>query len=142
MRQTLPEPLEPRYEVLALFTLSMLGASLAVMSTGTLIPFFEAAFHAGRTQLGLVMSIQVVGAVFTTALSGMLTDRFGDKVVVLWSGVFMGVALILAGAVPNFGWLLFWLMMYGIGYSAVTPAGSHAIIFFFEKKDRDRKSVV
>jgi MFS family permease len=28
------------------------------------------------------------------------------------------------------------LLVYGIGYAAVTPAGSHAIIFFFKKADR------
>jgi len=136
MKQTLPKPLEPRYEVLALFTISMLGASLMIMSTGTLLPFFEQAFHVGRALLGVLLSVQLLGAVLTTALSGMLTDRFGDKHVVLWSGLFMGVALVFAGLVHNFGWLLFWLLLYGIGYSAVTPAGSHAIIFFFNKHDR------
>jgi len=136
MRQTLPEPPESRYEVLALFTGSMLGASLVLMSTGTLLPFLEAAFHIGKAQLGLVLSAQLLGAVFTTALCGMLTDRFGDKAVVLWSGIVMGVALMLAGAVHNFVWLIFWLVIYGVAYSAVTPAGSHAIIFFFKKEDR------
>ena len=48
----------------------------------------------------------------------------------------MGLALIAASAVHTYPWLLFWLMIYGIGYSAVTPAGSHAIIFFFKKADR------
>lgn len=127
---------ESRYEVLALFTGAMVGASLFIMATGTLMPFLETAFHLGRAQLGLILSVQMVGAVATTAMCGMLTDRFGDKAVVLFSGLFMGVSLIVASLVPNFNWLLFWLMMYGIGYAAVTPAGSHAIIFFFPKRDR------
>jgi len=128
--------LEPRYEVLALFTVAMLGASLLVMSTGTLTPFIESRLHIGAAQLGLLLSAQMVGAVLTTSVAGMLTDRFGDKVVVLWSGLFMGTSLLLAAAIPNFAWLLFWLCMYGIGYAAVTPAGSHAIVFFFKKEDR------
>jgi MFS family permease len=56
--------------------------------------------------------------------------------VVAWSGWFMGLALICAALVHNFHWLLVWLMLYGIGYAAVTPAGSHAIVFFFKKEDR------
>jgi len=40
MKQTVPAP-ENRWEVLALFTASMLGASLLIMYTGTLMPFFE-----------------------------------------------------------------------------------------------------
>lgn len=136
MKQTIPVQNENRYEVLGLFTLSMLGASLMMMCTGTLMPFFESAFHIDRGQLGSIVSAQMIGAVFTTSVAGMLTDRFGDKTVVFWSGLFMGAALIIASLVHSYNWLLFWLMLYGIGYSAVTPAGSHAIIFFFKKADR------
>jgi MFS family permease len=127
---------ESRYEVLALFTGAMVGASLFIMATGALMPFFETAFHLGQTQLGLVLSVQMAGSLLMTAVAGMLTDRFGDKAVVLWSGLFMGVALLAASAVPNFGWLLFWLLMYGIGFAAVTPSGSHAIVYFFKKEER------
>lgn len=127
---------ESRYEVLALFTGAMIGASLFIMATGTLMPFFETAFHLGQTQLGIVLSVQMAGSLLMTAVAGMLTDRFGDKAVVLWTGLFMGIALLAASAVPNFGWLLFWLMMYGIGFAAVTPSGSHAIVYFFKKEER------
>jgi MFS family permease len=135
MKQTVPAP-ENRWEVLALFTASMLGASLIIMCTGTLMPFFEATLHISGTQLGFVLSAQMIGAVFTTSVAGMLTDRFGDKLIVFWSGLIMGTALILASLVQSYTWLLAWLVVYGIGYSAVTPAGSHAIIFFFKKADR------
>jgi MFS family permease len=89
-----------------------------------------------QTQLGWILSIQFVGSVAMTSLAGALTDRFGDKAVVLWSGSLMGLALIAASLVSSFGWLVGWLLVYGIGYAAVTPAGSHAIIFFFKKSDR------
>src|SRR6516165_2897470 len=124
---------ESRYEVLALFTGAMIGASLFVMSTGTLMPFLESAFHLGQPQLGLVLSVQMAGSLMMTAVAGMLTDRFGDKAVVLWAGLFMGAALLAASFAHTFGWLLFWLLMFGLGFAAVTPSGSHAIIFFFKK---------
>jgi MFS family permease len=127
---------ESRYEVLALFTGAMIGASLFVMSTGTLMPFLESAFHLGQAQLGLVLSVQMAGSLMMTAVAGMLTDRFGDKAVVLWSGLFMGAALLAASFAHTFGWLLFWLLMFGLGFAAVTPSGSHAIIFFFKKVER------
>ncbi|HVA32895.1 MAG TPA: MFS transporter [Candidatus Baltobacteraceae bacterium] len=127
---------ESRYEVLALFTFAMVGASLFIMATGTLMPFLETAFHLSQTQLGLVLSVQMAGSLAMTAVAGMFTDRFGDKAVVLWTGVLMGVALIAGAAVENFSWLLAWLLLYGIGFAAVTPAGSHAIIFFFTKEQR------
>lgn len=71
-----------------------------------------------------------------TSVAGLLTDRFGDKAVVLWSGILMGLSLLAAALVVNFTWLLTWLFIYGIGYAAVTPAGCHAIIFFFQKSTR------
>jgi MFS family permease len=100
------------------------------------MPFFATTFRLGQAQLGMILSIQMTGSVAMTSLAGVLTDRFGDKAVVLWSGVLMGLSLIAASFVANLTWLLFWLLMYGVGFAAVTPAGSHAIIFFFKKAER------
>lgn len=130
-----PMPESP-YEVLALFTGAMVGASLLIMATGTLLPSFNAALHLSQAQMGWLLSIQFIGSVAMTSVAGALTDRFGDKRVVLWSGVIMGAALIAASAVQSYPWLIAWLGVYGLGYAAVTPAGSHAIIFFFKKSDR------
>jgi MFS family permease len=130
-----PIPESP-YEVLALFTGAMIGASLSIMSTGALMPFFRSALHLDQAQLGLILSIQLAGSVAMTSVAGILTDRFGDKAVVRWSGILMGLALIAASFVQNFFWLLSWLFVYGIGYAAVTPAGSHAIIYFFKSSTR------
>jgi len=130
-----PMPESP-YEVLALFTGAMVGASLLITATGALMPFFSAALNLNQTQLGLILSIQMLGSVAMTSVAGLLTDRFGDKAVVLWSGALMGLALITASLVHSFSWLIVWLAIYGVGYAAVTPAGCHAIIFFFKKADR------
>lgn len=130
-----PMPESP-YEVLALFTGAMVGASLLIMSTGALLPCFNLALHLSQAQMGWLLSIQFIGSVAMTSVAGALTDRFGDRAVVLGSGAIMGVALIAASAVQSYGWLLSWLLVYGIGYAAVTPAGSHAIIYFFKKSDR------
>lgn len=127
---------ESRYEVLALFTGAMVGATLFIMATGTLLPIFEQVFHLNQAQCGLVLSVQMVGAVLTTSVAGALTDRFGDKKVVLWASWFMGIALVIGALVHSYQWMLFWLLIYGIGFAAVTPAGSHAIVFFFPKEQR------
>jgi MFS family permease len=122
---------ESRYEVLALFTGAMIGASLVIMSTGALMPFFKSALHLDQAQLGWLLSIQFIGSVAMTSVAGLLTDRFGDKAIVRWSGVLMSLSLVAASLVASFSWLLVCLLVYGIGYAAVTPAGCHAIIFFF-----------
>ena len=100
------------------------------------MPFFRDSLHLDQSQLGWVLSVQFAGSVAMTSAAGLLTDRFGDKAVVLWSGVLMGIALIAAGLHANYWWLLSFLLLYGVGYAAVTPAGSHAIIFFFTRERR------
>ena len=127
---------ESPYEVLTLFTGAMVGASLFIMATGALMTFFKTALNLDQAQLGLILSTELIGSVAMTSVAGLLTDRFGDKAVVLWSGVLMGMSLLAAALVENFTWLLAWLFVYGIGYAAVTPAGCHAIIFFFKKSSR------
>jgi MFS family permease len=127
---------ESRYEVLALFTSAMVGSSVFVVATGALMSFFASALHLGQAQVGAILSVQMLGSVAMTSVAGLLTDRFGDKTVVLWSGFVMGLALIGASFVENYTWLIAWLLIYGLGYAAVTPAGSHAIIYFFKKEDR------
>ncbi len=127
---------ESRYEVLALFTGAMVGSSLFIMATGALMTFFRSELNLSQTQLGSILSVELVGSVAMTSVAGLLTDRFGDKAVVFWSGVVMSFALIAASLVASFAWLVAWLFLYGVGFAAVTPAGSHAIIFFFKKADR------
>jgi len=135
-RERSSEEPESRYEVLALFASAMIAASLFVVSTGTLVPFIETALSLPSSQLGLVLSVQMIGSMLATAASGALTDRFGDKAVVFWSGWLMGASLLMAAAVRDARWLFCWLALYGIGYASVTPAGSHAIVYFFKKQDR------
>ena len=77
----------------------------------------------------MALSIQFIGSVAMTSVAGLLTDRFGDKAVVLWSGAIMGVALILASAVQSYAWLISWLLVYGIGYAAVTPPAATRLFF-------------
>ena len=48
----------------------------------------------------------------------------------------MGVALVAAGLYANYWWLIGFLLLYGVGFASVTPAGSHAIIFFFTREHR------
>jgi MFS transporter, ACS family, hexuronate transporter len=135
VRQT-THPTEPRDLVLALFTVAMLGASVVLVAIGTLIPFFEETFHLPKSQLGLIVTVLMLGSTLFTAIAGLGVDRFGDKVIVLATGVVMGIALIAASLQEHFWWLILWLFIYGVGYAAVTPAGSHAILFFFDRRSR------
>jgi MFS family permease len=135
LRQT-AHPTESRYEVLALFTVSMIASSLIVVAVGALLPYVGAAFPHERAQICLLVTGLLFGAMLTNAASGAATDRFGDKAVLAVCGVVMGIALLAAAAVPSLAWVIGWFVVYGMGFAAMTPVGSHAILFFFKPEER------
>ena len=47
-------PMESRYEILGLFTVSMIAASLVVVAIGTLLPYVSQAFPSERAHVGLL----------------------------------------------------------------------------------------
>jgi MFS family permease len=129
-------PTEPRYEILALFTASMIAASLIVVAIGTLLPYCAQAFPQDRSHISLLVTALLLGGLLTTAVSGAATDRFGDKAVLIACGIIMGVSLMVSAAVPSLAWLVLWFVIYGVGFAAMTPVGSHAILFFFKPEER------
>lgn len=135
LRQT-AHPTESRYEILGLFTVSMIAASLLLVAIGTLLPYVSQSFPAERSHIGLLVTAFFFGNTLTTGVSGIATDRFGDKAVLIACGIIMGIALLAAAAVPSFLWLALWMLVYGVGYAAINPVGSHAILFFFKPEER------
>ena len=129
-------PTESRYEVLGLFTASMIAASLAVVAVGTLLPYIAQAYPHDRADLCFLVTALLLGGMLTNAISGAATDRFGDKAVLIACGSLMGASLIVASAIPSFTWILIWFAVYGMAFAAINPVGSHAILFFFKPEER------
>ncbi len=135
LRQT-AHPTESRYEILGLFTVSMIATSFIVVAVGTLLPYVAQAFPHEQTHISLLVTALLLGGMLTTAVSGAATDRFGDKAVLIACGAAMGVALIVAAAVPSFVWILAWFAIYGMAFAGMNPVGSHAILYFFKPQER------
>ena len=135
LRQT-AHPTESRYEILALFTASMVAASFIVVAVGTLLPYIAKAFPVDTSHCGLLVTVLLLGGMLTNTVSGAATDRFGDKRVLIVSGAVMGISLIASAAVASFAWVALWLFVYGMGFAAINPVGSHAILFYFKPEER------
>jgi MFS family permease len=127
---------ESRAEILALFTASLVAGSAAYAGLGALLPYVEHAYAVSGAQVGYVAVAVVFGAMLTVSASGVLCDRFGDRAMMFWSGMLMSAALLAAALVHHYPFVLFFLFIYGAGFAASTPAGSHAILFFFKKEER------
>jgi MFS family permease len=124
-----------KYRVLALMTGAQAGAAVVQQAVGVLAPFLIAQFAVNQTQIGALFTALFLGAMCFTAVSGALTDRFGERTMVAVSGGLMTLALVAAVIVPNYTWLVAWMAVFGAGYAASTPAGGRAILTWF---DRDR----
>lgn len=114
----------------------MIAASLIVVAVGTLLPYIAASFPHDRSHLSLLVTALLLGCALTNAVSGVATDRFGDKRVLIACGAIMGVSLMVSAAVPSFAWVAIWFVVYGMGFAAINPVGSHAILFFFKPEER------
>jgi ACS family hexuronate transporter-like MFS transporter len=124
-----------RWRVLVLMTSAQAGASLVQQALGSISPFLVATFGLSNAKLGVVFSAILVGAMCFTAISGALTDRWGERRMLLISAALMTAALLAATLVVNYEWLVAMAALYGAGYAASTPAGGRAILTWF---DRDR----
>ncbi|MDE2571456.1 MAG: MFS transporter [bacterium] len=121
------------YAMLALMTQAQLGASVIQQGLGALAPFFATAYGLSHASLGIAFAALAAGSATTTAISGVLVDRLGERRVVLWSGLVVGLFTIFAGAWRNYAYLTCALAAVGIGYGASTPAGGRAILLWFER---------
>ncbi|HEX3465790.1 MAG TPA: MFS transporter [Candidatus Elarobacter sp.] len=124
-----------RWRVLALMTAAQAGASVVQQALGSLSPILVAEFVLSKAQLGAIFTALMLGSACFTAAAGVMTDRFGERRMVLLSGVTMTISLLAATLVPSYPWLVGWIFVFGASYAASTPAGARAVLAWF---DRDR----
>ena len=116
-------------------TFAQAGASVVQQALGSLAPVLVATFGLSKAQLGVAFTSLMLGSMLFTATAGLLTDRWGERLVMLCSAIVMTVALVLAPLRHSYAWLVAWIGVYGAAYAAITPAGGRAILSWF---DRDR----
>ncbi len=124
-----------RWRVLALMTAAQAGASVVQQALGSLSPILVTTFDLSKAQLGVVFTAMMAGCAGFTAVAGVMTDRWGERRMVLLSGATMTLALLAAPLFPTYGWLVATMAVFGAGYAASTPAGGRAVLAWF---DRDR----
>jgi MFS family permease len=124
-----------KWRILAVMTGAQAGGAVVQQALGVLAPFFIVQYAVNKAQLGALFTAMNVGAMCFTAVSGVLTDRFGERPMVAVSGALMAFALVAGVLVPNYAWLAGGMALFGVGYAVQTPAGGRAILSWF---DRDR----
>jgi len=121
--------------VLTLMTTAQAGASVVQQALGSLSPIFVATFGLTKAQLGLIFTALMLGSAMFVAAAGVMTDHWGERRMVLLSGLAMTFALLAATLFESYAWIVACIAVFGAGYAASTPAGGRAILAWF---DRDR----
>ncbi|HTJ26852.1 MAG TPA: MFS transporter [Candidatus Limnocylindria bacterium] len=119
--------------ILLWMTLAQAGATLDQQGLGGLAPFFASALRLDHAGLGVLYGAIYLGSTLFTAPSGLLVDRYGEKTVVLISGLAMGAAVALGALLPSHVWLIACLFVFGCGFAASSPAGGRAILRWFTR---------
>jgi len=92
--------------------------------------------------LGLLGSVSAIGMAIGAAVAGTVADKWGRRTVVTITLVLYGVSSILSGLSPNFGVLLFFRFLTGLGLGGELPAASTLVSEFSPAKSRGRMVVL
>jgi MFS transporter, ACS family, hexuronate transporter len=128
-------PRAGRYRILGLLTATQIGSAVIQQGLGVLAPIFIAEFAVSKAQLGAIFGAMFLGTASCTAIAGVMTDRLGERRMIAISASLMTIALLSACAVENYLWLVITMTLFGIAYASSAPAGTRAILAWF---DRDR----
>jgi MFS family permease len=124
-----------RYRMLGIMTAAQAGASVVQQALGSLGPILLVTFALNAKQLGVLFTALYLGSAAFTAVSGVLTDRLGERRMLAISGSIMTLSLLAAAAFENYAWLVACVFVFAIGYAPVMPAGGRAMLAWF-KRDR------
>ncbi len=116
-------------------TTAQAGASVVQQALGSLSPTFVSAFGLSKAQLGVIFTALMLGSALFVGAAGVVTDHWGERRMVLLSGMTMTGALLAATLFESYAWLVACIAVFGASYAASTPAGGRAILAWF---DRDR----
>ena len=141
-----PRPLPPRHRWKVLAAGVLANAAFSVAFSG--IPMTAVALRAGyrldTSTLGLVLGLMGLGIALSEVPWGLLTDRFGDRPVLLGGLASTGLALAAMAAwaapsathVPALRWLAVGLVAVGLLGGSVNGASGRAVMRWFADGER------
>jgi MFS family permease len=104
-----------------IYALAMLS-SLLQSAIAPLLPSYAARFQLGGVQVAALLAATGVAALVISLPAGALSDRFGARVLTLWSGWLIVAAAVGQAFAPSFMFLLATRFVFGLGYGIVWTA--------------------
>jgi predicted MFS family arabinose efflux permease len=85
------------------------------------LPALTEPFHVSDAQLSWIMTVFTAPAIVLSPIFGVVADLYGRRLLLSLGMVAFGIFGAAMAFAPNFGWLLFFRTLQGIGFSAVIP---------------------
>jgi predicted MFS family arabinose efflux permease len=108
-----------------------LGVSLPQQTPAAIGPILIQALHLTHAELGLLTSAIWGGMLLGMLPGGLLSDRFGERFIVLGGGVVLAAFLLLASRSEAFTPLFLLLIPAAIGAATGSPSGTRALAVWF-----------
>lgn len=120
------------------------GATVLILSHGvmvavmTMTPIQMQSHGASLSAVGLVIGLHIASMYLPSLVTGILVDKVGRTVMVIASGITLAVAGIMAALAPgdSLFWLIFSLMLLGLGWNFGLISGTAIIIDSTDMKTR------
>ena len=106
------------------------------VSAGT--PFFRNAFDLSSFEVGLVITVLMLGYAVVLLPLGIATDRFGERIALTLGLLGLGTGTLLVALAPVYGLLLVAVFVLGATYGTATPGTNKAIFDNIEKGKQHR----
>jgi MFS family permease len=97
-------------------------SSLLQSAIAPLLPSYAHRFQLGGLQVAALLAGTGITALVISLPAGALSDRFGARMLTLWSGWLIVVATIGQAFAPSFAVLLATRLVFGLGYGIVWTA--------------------
>lgn len=138
-RRVLPPALEPlpyRWRVLVVATVQQAGLTFVRFGLPALAPFVRSDLALSLAQTGVVLGAFDLGALLSFYLTGVATERVGERQVMAAGALVTGLATAAAALAPSLGVLALVLAVAGAGFPSSQVAGSHAVMVAFPPRER------
>jgi len=125
-----------KWIILLVATLSQTASTFVTYGMGPVASFYQMEWQLSSFQTGLIVSAVNIGPIFSMLLFGYLMDKKGEKQIIGWGSILLGLCTFLLIPVNHYTTLLVVLIVVGIWYGSAQTGGSTAIVKWFPDKHR------
>jgi DHA2 family multidrug resistance protein len=126
--------LAQRILILVTVMLSNTIYSGSVLISSALLPQLQGALSATQDEISWVMTFNIVATAVATPATGWLSDRFGQRSVMIWSALAFSLATLMCGASNSLEELIVWRIVQGAAGAPLVPLGQTVLFDSFPRR--------